>query len=212
MSDIAQTSPDQSVALPDPAELAQLRDYYDPALDFRKLAMEASYYARGFRLIEKDDLIGIPFIVISVIYREGYLNPEHKIKGDYVSLECVTADRETMYSPQTRALMRKVRDDQGANLTVYPNEPVVINDGGTGIRRSITEYLTEAGDIDPGGDPSDERQFDRPYLMWARGAEEAAYGIDHHTDGTKLRYFAMRGLRRSDYENEYGPGTTHYFA
>lgn len=182
--------------------LAAFRSLYDPDLDFRKLAAEAQYFTRGFRLVDKDELIGIPHIVIAVTYREGYLRD--KIQGDYVSVEAVVADRETLDSPQVRSMA-------GDLITVYPNEAVVYNDGGTGIRRKFTEDFHTQGLIDVGGKSTDDRRFDRPYSLWADGAGLAQAGITVDVNGEKYRMFALRGLRRSDYESPFGPAHTHYF-
>lgn len=203
--------PGTDVAVAQGDELSALRNLYDPSLDFRKLALEAAYFSRGFRLVEKAELIGVPFIVINATYREGFLSPDKKVLGDYVSLECVVADRDTLDSPQVRALMRTTRPDKGDLLTVYPNEPVVINDGGTGIRRAITELLIEDGMVDPGGDKNDPRRADRPFSQWKSGADQAQYGIEADSQGRKFRYVAMRGLRVSEYESDFGPATTYYF-
>lgn len=214
MSDIPQNDavePGTDVAVADSNDLSALRNLYDPALDFRKLALEAAYFSRGFRLVDKADLIGVPFIVINVTYREGFLSPDKKVLGDYVSLECVVADSDTLSAPQVRSLMRSLRADKGELLAVYPNEPVVINDGGTGIRRTITQVLMDDGLIDPGGSADDPRRADRPFSQWKAGADLAQYGIEADSNGRKFRYVAMRGLRVSEYESEYGPAVTYYF-
>lgn len=197
-------SPQSEVAIPEDARVTELRGLYDPELDFRKLAAEAEYFARGFRLVEKDDLIGVPFVVINATFREGYLDPVTKEKGDYVSLECVVADKEILEAPQTQAQLNHARAGTGP-LGVYPSEPVVINDGSTGIRRSMVEVLSLAGDVKTGGD------YDRPYQVWEKGSAEAEFGFSRGQTRA-LPYVALRGLRRSDYENEFGEATTFYFA
>src|SRR5580658_7466250 len=114
--------------------LAELRTIYNPDLDFRKLAAETRLYTEGFRLITADDkyakdmLIGVPHIVVGLTFRDGYT--DGKIQGDYVSVEAVIADKGTMEAPQ-------VRHQLPSPLLVYPNEAVVYNDGGTGIRREL---------------------------------------------------------------------------
>jgi hypothetical protein len=199
--------------LDNPAELeirdathARLAGLFDPDLDFRKLALEATYYARGFRLIDKDLLIGVPHVIIAVTYREGYTDKNTKITGDYVSVEAVVADADTLTLPQ---VSHQLPDP----LLVAPNEPVVYNDGGTGIRRTLTELFHEMGIINIGNVVArkGENSFDHPMSQWVSGADRAAEGITATGTGEKFRYVALRGLRRSDYENEYGEGTTHYF-
>lgn len=185
------------------SSLAAFRSLYDPDLDFRKLASEAQYFTRGFRLVDKDELIGIPHVVIAVTYREGYLRD--KVQGDYVSIEAVVADAETLNSSQVRKMA-------GDAISVYPNEAVVYNDGGTGIRRKFTEDFHNMGLINVGGKLDDERRFDRPYSQWSNGAGLAQSGIVADRDGQKYRMISLRGLRRSDYESPFGPATTFYYA
>jgi len=105
---------------------------YDPDLDFRKLALESKYFTRGFRLLGKDALIGVPHIVIGVTYREGF--PREGKAGDYVSVEAVVADAKTLASNPIKHQLPMPPDQ----LSVYPNECVVYNDSGTGVRRYLT--------------------------------------------------------------------------
>src|SRR5215472_4045690 len=118
---MADTPADLALPAESPAQIDFFRSVYDPDLDFRKLASEATYFTRGFRLVEKDDLIGVPHVIISVTYREGYVT-ETGIKGDYVSVEAVTADAATLDSPQVKSMT------DSRELAVYPNEAVVYND------------------------------------------------------------------------------------
>jgi hypothetical protein len=176
---------------------------YDPDLDFRKLAQEAAYHAAGFRLVEKSELEGIPLVIIGATYREGF--PRDGRVGDYVSVEAVVADKDTLNLPQFRHI------NQDA-MTVFPNEPVVFNDSGTGIRRTLTELFNTMGLIHVGdlGKGEKGNVFDRPMQFWDGGEELAATGIHADPDGVPFRYVAIRGLRKSEYESPYGPATTFY--
>lgn len=188
-------------------DLEQFRTLYDPDLDFRKLLGESTYFSRSFRLIEKDDLIGVPLIVISLTYREGYSRKENDktIVGDYVSVEAIVADEQTLGMPQFRKQLP-------ATLNVFPNEAVIFNDGGTGIRRDMTKLLDDLGMIEVGGHADDDRRYDRPYSLWKSGADLAQAGITVDSNGEKFRYTAIRGLRKSEYESPFGPAETFYFA
>lgn len=94
------------------------------------------------------------------------------------------------------------------------NRQIVINDGGTGIRRQMVAYLSTLGLIDVGNvlNP-DDNPLDKPYDRWFRG-DDAAH------EGFKIKLLCKRGLRKSDYPAEgekdtpgYRPaGTTHYLA
>lgn len=179
---------------------------YNPDMDFRKLALEARYHKLGFRLVEKEDLINVPHIILCATYREGFPRSGDKnILGDYVSLEAVVADPHTLDSNPVKHLLP-------AELNVFPNEPVVYNDSGTGCRRDITELFHQIGVIDVGLPSEDENPYDRRYQDWARGGDIAADGIRADLDGEAFRYIVGRGLRRSDYDSPYGPATTFYFA
>lgn len=198
---MSETTPEGQIAQLTPERALEALGLYDPDLDFRKLAAETRYFSKGFRLVSKEDLIGIPHIVTSVIYRPGF--PRAGTEGDYASVEAVIADAATLNAPQ-------VRHQLASELTVFPNEPVVYNDSGTGVRRTFTELFTWMGLINPGSAARGLSPFDKQYQLWDSGADLAATGIIADGNGEKFRYLAMRGLRRSDYESEYGPATTYY--
>lgn len=201
------TSTDASLVQPESSSVEEFRVLFNPDLDFRKLAEAGlTEYAQGFRLVNKKALLGVPHIIINITYREGFLNKDTKIRGDYVSLEAVVANDEFLRSPIVRAMTGH------RELEVFGNETIVYNDGGTGIRRSITEMLVRQGLINPGGKPNDNRRFDRPMSQWVNGAELAAEGIRADKQGEHLRYGVIRGLRRSDYLWEGQDATTYYFA
>lgn len=202
---MSESQPASDVAVSDStAERTQLAvaGFYNPDMDFRKLALEAQYHARGFRLVSKAELIGVPHVIVGVTYREGF--PRNGKVGDYVSVEAVVADMDTLNSIPVRSQIPQ-------ELTVFGNEPVVYNDSGTGIRRELTKVFQEAGLIDVGPPNGDEDQYDKPYQFWTAGEELAGTGIVADGNGVKFRYLALRGLRRSDYESPYGPATTYYF-
>lgn len=196
-------------------QYTDLRPLYDPDMDFRNLAqsVKSGYIARGFRLVSKDALIDVPHLVLAVTYREGFLMPVERgygkgIKGDYISLETVVADKETLALPQFKHVLAN------RALEVFPNETAVYNDGGTGIRRKITQLLHDTGVINVGGNlqKDGERIYDRPFALWEWGADRAQDGITADADGEPFKYLVPRGLRRSDYEWEGQPAVTFYFA
>jgi hypothetical protein len=202
---------EQAVAVPDPTGVTEERLItevaygFDPNMNFKKLALEADYFAKGFRLVEdKDDLAGVPHVITAVTYRPGYSGSDGTV-SDYISLEAVVADEDVLNS-------NPVKHGLPAELHLYPNEPVVYNDGGTGIRRYMTELFHSIGLIDVGQAPEDGNAFDKPYQSWASGADRATSGITADLTGKPFRFVAIRGLRRSDYESPYGAATTFYFA
>lgn len=185
-------------------ELRELANWtgYDPDLDFRKLADQLTGVARGFRLVDKAVLVGVPHIILSVTYRLGY--PRNSVPGDYVSVEAIVADKATLESNPVRHILP-------TDLSVWGNEPIIYNDSSTGIRRSLTALFQRMGIIDVGpATNKNENAFDKQFQLWANGAERAQDGINADLDGVPFRYLAPRGLRRSDYESPYGPATTFY--
>lgn len=200
-----------------PATDIELRGLYNPDLDFRKLVEQAgtdAFWSQGFRLVEKEDLLGVPHIVISVTYREGF--PRAGVKGDYVSVEAVVAHAELLHSAPVLAGIRQARENDHFtidDLPVFQNEAVIYNDGSTGVRRTITEELTIGGVIDPGPEGPDVlSRFDRQYQKWAAGSDLAGERIVALQSGVPYRHIARRGLRKSEYVNQYGDATTWYFA
>lgn len=187
-------------------DLEALRALYDPDLDFRKLALEAKYGALGFRLVDKAELVGVPFVIIAVVYRQGFpLDKAKTMFGDFVSCEAVVADHQILMTPQIQSQL------QGP-LTVFGNETIVFNDGGTGIRRTLTKLLDEWKLIDVGGQVSpDDVPWDREYGRWLGGADDALTGFRFDVQGEPFRYMARRGLRVSEYEYEGQPARTYYF-
>lgn len=172
---------------------------YNPDNDFRALALDTAYISEGFRLIDKEDLIGVPFVVKRIVYREGY--PREGAAGDYVSVECIVADRATLDSEPVKAMVP-------GPLSVYPNEGVVFNDSGTGIRRELTRLCAQYGLIEL----KDPENADAPYQAWKAGGPESTAGFTGMEFGGKRSvYLALRGLRRSDYEWQGNPATTYYF-
>jgi hypothetical protein len=176
--------------------------FYNPDNDFRKLALDTAYVSEGFRLVDKEELIGVPFIIKRIVYREGF--PRDGAEGDYISVEAIIADKRTLEAPP-------VKSGLPDPLTVYGNEPVVFNDSGTGIRRTLTRFLDDANLIDVGQPVSeDANPFDKPFQAWHKGAGPAQAGFSGDDVGHAALYLCVRGLRRSDYEWHGQDATTYY--
>jgi hypothetical protein len=212
------TEPIEGVVSGTELDIRRLADVglYNPDLDFRKLIETRgadAFWTQGFRLVDKDDLLGVPHIIISVTYREGF--PRAGVKGDYVSVEAVVGHAELLGSAPVMASIRSQKSDITSvlDLPVFPNEAVVYNDGSTGVRRQITEHLTDKGMIDPG--PKVEMlpsRFDRQIQKWAKGSDLLDNRIAAYPDGSGFAYIATRGLRRSDYKYETQDASTWYIA
>lgn len=126
--------------------------------------LEGADFVKGRALTNKEELIGVPFIITAVRF-----NPASKTR-DFVSIECVTQD----------------------------NVERVINDGSTGIRRQIVQYLASKERIPAGYADQPDAQLvtekDPPLMV----------------DG--LRLVCPRGLRVSEYINEHGDAKTFYLS
>lgn len=164
-----------------------------------------------------DLLIGVPFAVVGVTFRNE-LEREFKgvkMRGDYCTVRIVIGDEESL-----RKAKVDITDD------VYPLREVLFNDGSTGVRRQLVNYLHTKGVIrlsDATGDEvktggaMGECDFDMPVHMWKDmlAGETNFDGSDTVTwkyDFPRL-LIAKRGLRVSEYENAYTKdGRTRYLA
>ena len=151
-----------------------------------------------------DKLIGVPFIITRVTFREGTQRAGAAWRDDYVSCEAVVAPESLL---QERAHRGRLKLD---DISVDPGEHIIFNDGSTGIYRQIVQYLEAKNLIrlpagaDAGG--KGESRFDLPRSLWDDGDEAG-------TDGINIRLKCPRGLRYSEYSNEYTQdGKTRYIA
>lgn len=183
---------------------------YNPDLDFRALALDVAEVSQGFRLISKAALEAVPHVIKRVVYRKGFPRGANS-EGDYVSVECVVADKEALQSAPVWAQIAEAQNLTSPDqLTVFGGEPVIYNDSGTGIRRTLTELFEKYSLINPGPSRADEVAADRPYQAWVSGADAAQDGFTG-LGGKSAVYLALRGLRKSEYESPFGPATTWYF-
>jgi hypothetical protein len=163
------------------------------------------------------DLVGVPFKGLLAVYREGVQRKGVEYRDDYVSLELRVAPAiivlRDLARIQTRRRSYEVPGLTNQQVGSLPGQQLVINDGSTGIYRQITEYLAAKELITlPDGAMQGEKGeciFDLPRSAWVTGSEAA-------TSGIPIRLNCGRGLRFSEYSNEYlAPGetaTTWYIA
>lgn len=180
--------------------------YQPGAVDWDTLTGQADEVL-GHELLSgeaQDKLIGVPFVITKVIFREGVQRKGAPYRDDYVTCEAVVAPEDVFKNRADRG-----RLDLSA-ISVDPGEHIVFNDGSTGIYRQIVQYLHAKGCIkvpdgpDAGG--KGDSRFDLPRSEWDDGDEAGTHGIE-------IRLFAPRGLRYSTYSNEYTEdGKTRYIA
>lgn len=174
--------------------------------------------APGADLVSGSLLIGVPFVITSATFRPGaYVNAATKAKGHYVSVEVVTGDATAFRN----ALRRGRITDQ---CPVEPGEELVFNEGGTGVYRQIVGAMEAFGWITlPEGQAegaSGESRLDTSPGQWGitETGTDAGVTVKIDNDGNAvvsvpLRIFCKRGLRQSEYQNDYTrEGITRYLA
>lgn len=173
-----------------------------------------AHVAFGADLEQGDHLVGVPFAMVKATFRPGdYLNAKTGLRGAYVSLDSVIGTAHDI----ARAVRRgRITQDQ-ADL-FEPGEQVVFNEGGTGVYRQVVGYLESLGRIRidselPQEGPYGDSRFDIDPGKWTVAADtEQRYGPDGEpTLGFNIRLVCPRGLRASDYTNDYTQtGRTRY--
>jgi hypothetical protein len=159
------------------------------------------------------DLEGVPFGITRLTFRRGAAS--RKTKGmhlAYVSVEGVIADKEYLAS-RKRSL-----DD----TPFRPGDHIIFNDGSSGVYRQLVQYLEGKGyivlpDSLPKDGPKEECRYDLPPSKWIEinaGTNYFDMDADFMVYAVDVRLMCPRGLRNSDYTNEYAPdgATTHYLA
>lgn len=188
------------------------------------------YVISGVALVDKALLIGVPHVITSVTYQAIPPAPTsgprkgEKVRG-FVSIEATVADEPTLARAIQRHQMPGIaKNDQ---CPFDPNERIVYNDGGTGIRRSLTAMFDRIGLIKVGGDTDPEkdpngRRFDTAWDEWDSAGDQLRFmseeigSVPHITKnptGGPLLISCRRGLRVSQYDVEgLGEAETYYFS
>lgn len=177
-------------------------------------------------------LIGCPLVVKGVTIRPSEIkNAVTGKHGTYVSLELVIGNERAMTS---------VRFTPAPDFPWEPEESIILNDGSTGLKRQVLSYLQANNAIDVrngsekavvAGGKIGISYFDRLPTEWNGIDVENIPGVEcnitsdtefsvyipldgNGSDGSGIRpIFARRGLRVSEYANEYTQsGETYYFA
>lgn len=159
---------------------------------------------------DKGSLLGVPFVITSVTFRDGAMKGDKRspTPTNYLSVEAVTADHATL---QRLVTSRRITPEVASRF--LPNEPIVFNDGSTGIARQLTAYLHSQGLIQVPEGPEvggmGESRYDAYRASWVKG-----YNPDQPNPRFDIRLVAMRGLRVSTYETPMSPddADTYYLA
>jgi hypothetical protein len=176
----------------------------------------------GSDQVAGDALIGVPFIIVEITLREGDF-PHGRFKNDklipetgcgkkhpYAYLTAVVADEAEL----TRAVKRgRLKDDA---LAVDPGEVLGFIEAGTGVYRQIIKYLHAQAYLTIPEGPDDgafgETRWDTLPESWDFLRGEVKFDPDGQPVWTAaLRFKFPRGLRVSEYSNEYTKeGRTRY--
>jgi len=184
----------------------------------------------GLAVVDKGWLLGVPFNVTAVTfwtpaadktpsgYRMGYVSCEATI-GDIRSLERQIARGRVLERVGNETRIIKNVDE----LAFYPGERVVFNDESTGIRRTIVGWLVKYDMVKiPESHPQYEgNRLDMPWPLWDSFRESTPQGegtivprFTRMPSGNPFLIHCLRGLRVSEYSNEYTAGDTaltYYF-
>lgn len=168
------------------------------------------YKIPGWDLVsDKDMLLGVPFIIVGVTFQMPVADKARPAgKRDYVSCRAIIGDKDDLAEAEERGWIP-------GKLAFKPEERILFNDGSTGIRRDVVKILDAAGLIKLGHE-DDPARYDLPWTEWEECKQMAQQGenlVPEFTTNHRGNLFtiqARRGLRRSDYTNEYGDATTYY--
>jgi hypothetical protein len=189
-------------------------------LSFADLLGLESYAIPGFTELTKDELLGVPLIITGVTWWMSKIRDRvTKEPRDFMSLEAKIGDEDMLLQALKRGWIPNTTSLD--ELRFSPDEWVVFSDGGTGIRRQVTELCHNEGLIDVGApDVQDRTRFDRPWQQWERFTESRVQSAEIGkvpcvTKNRNGRQFVMRALRglsvSAGYSNDYtDDGTTYY--
>jgi hypothetical protein len=172
---------------------------------------------RGADLERGALLVGVPMCIIRATFRQGdYMSAKIDAVGWYVSLDTVIGPEPEI----ARAIRRKRIPEENLSSVPEPGETLIFNEGGTGVYRQIVEYLAAKKRILIKSDLPEtgaygESRYDVLPPEWEypdRDGPELRYGPDGTpTVSFEVRLLCPRGLRSSEYENEYTKaGVTRY--
>lgn len=185
-----------------------------------------AYVPAGATVIGKEFLLGVPLFITAVTFQmPSAVTPKKPVAADFISCEATIASAAKL---DMQIRLGRVLDGNGVAVTEIgqlpfePDERVVINDGGTGMRRDIVNILNRAGIIHVGNPkiPAEMNPLDAAWTLWespSRQMKELKEGVSvpHITlnhKGNPLLIDVRRGLRVSEYEWEGDMARTYYLS
>lgn len=170
----------------------------------------------GADLERGETLIGVPMCIIRLTYRQGdFTNAKTGTVPYYVSVDTIVGPHD-----QIARAERRGRIPEANRGLVEPGEHLVFNEGGTGVYRQTVEYLEGKNLIAIKSDLPREGAFgdsrlDTPPTDWSvsDACEFRVSPAGIPAIAFNVRILCPRGLRSSEYENEYTKsGLTRYIA
>jgi len=136
-----------------------------------------------------DQLLGVPFVITEVTFRQGDIRVPAKTGNfrDYVSVEALV-------HPDYQLKFKRAY--------------IVFNDGSTGIYRQIMAYLMSRGMVQPVENLPEEGEANSTRYDVSLTSNE----VDSSGVSFDIRLRCPEGLRKSDYQNDYGDAQTWYLA
>lgn len=158
---------------------------------------------------DKKLLLGVPMCITRVTYR-----PKGKVQErGYVSVEATIGDVVSIRQAIRRGWIPNVTTME--DFLYGPEERIVFNDGGTGIRRQLTMLLHATGKLNV-GDIVDDGTFDIDWSEWTSfdsvGTQKVNDVEMEIPDFRGLRIGATRGLRVSTYDMDGTDAETFYLS
>lgn len=211
--DVTAREEGRNVVRPEDADYSMMS--YDELMGMETFRIE------GLTLCSKEDLLGVPHIIT----KATYWMPKAEQNG-MVSIEATVASPQFLERAINRRWCPNIeRIDQ---LLIDPNERIVYNDGGTGVRRQITMLAHNYGAIDVGNeDEQTDARFDAPWPEWENfidsryqnktiTAVPCVWRIPNNPSDVEEGFRKMalrvdRGLYVSKYDNEYADDATTFY-
>lgn len=186
-------------------------------------------------ITEKSLLQGVPHIITKLTWQSVRIDSDSDAQRGFVSVEATVGDEDALGKAIKRLRVvsgteAKRDGDKIRTLDEFAldaNERIVYNDGSTGIRRQLVEWLNVNGIISIGDvHANDIESFgktaaDVPWSYWAMtppttllSEDDGALPvlvIDRFANGEPLLIEIRKGLHPSRYDGPKGPALTWYF-
>lgn len=143
--------------------------------------LQGADFVIGRALVDKDTLLGVPHIITSATFRKGNKDASGA-QHDYVSCEFTTLP-----------------------TAGHAQVDGVYNDGSTGIRRQVVQYLAHKTDLPASYVEAPDA------LVWSVAMESQVESGEPTDPVYPIKLIAPRGLRKSEYSNDFSDEAVTYY-